>query len=385
MTVCDLPRTTLKSNNFDFLHFALAALVVFSHSFPLLQGNDSNEPLVQATGQLSLGMLAVNWFFVLSGFLITHSWLHKRDVRDYFRKRILRIFPAFVVAALFCVFVVGPLGSGDAVTYLKKLNPAEFLTMTALLRGYTAPGIFTSLPFPNAVNGSLWTVQGEFWCYLLVALLGFVGAFRRGVFPVVALTGATLLYSVQLWQGWEMGLGKAEQFIAGPQEWPRLLSYYLAGVVFYLYRDRIPLNVWGAIAASVIVLISAVFGAVVNLTLLVFGTYVLFYIAFHSRINLRGFGRYGDFSYGLYLYSFPIQQLLVQQCHTLKAPFSLFLLALPLTIGIAVCSWYFVEKPFLRRKRRSSPRCEPVVSSATTGTGVLGLEDNLLLATPMIG
>src|SRR5262245_31063326 len=116
-----------RANNFDALRFALAALVILSHSFPLLQGTDNAEPFFVATGgQMTGGMVAVGSFFIISGFLIARSWDNSRGLGDYLRKRIARIYPGFLIASMFCAFVAGPKLAESAGNYWHEFRATPF-------------------------------------------------------------------------------------------------------------------------------------------------------------------------------------------------------------------------------------------------------------------
>ena len=153
-----------RSNLFDFLRCALAVLVIYSHCHSLLAGSDVTEPLYLWTGgQLTWGDLAVDAFFVLSGYLITQSWMHSRGLSDFLVKRLLRVYPAFSVAVALGVLVVAPLSSERALS----VDAWDWLQGTLNLRGYATPRAFPDNPLPNAVNGSLWSISYEFWCVSL--------------------------------------------------------------------------------------------------------------------------------------------------------------------------------------------------------------------------
>ena len=107
------PEKQGHENNFDFLRFILATTVVFCHSYVIYYGNVDQEPLwVWSENQLSLGTLAINFFFVISGFLVTQSWDRNADYLAFLRKRILRIYPGFIAVCAACAFLFAPLGLG---------------------------------------------------------------------------------------------------------------------------------------------------------------------------------------------------------------------------------------------------------------------------------
>jgi peptidoglycan/LPS O-acetylase OafA/YrhL len=155
--------------------------------------------------------------------------------------------------------------------------------------------------------------------------------------------------------------------LGSPQLWARLLPFYLAGVVFYLFRDRLRLNAWGASLALIVLLAASWVNVGWTVVFPVAGAYLVFYVAFAPWIRMQRVGRFGDFSYGTYLYAFPIEQLLVMRFGHGVAPWLLFALATPLTLLAAVVSWYAVERRFLRPERRKEiPVAEPGVGAAAT-------------------
>ena len=176
------PRNN-RSNNFNALRFLLSASVIFGHSY-LLYGAPLREPFTLLTRrQAAAGDLAVDGFFIISGFLILQSWRASKTASDYFRKRVLRIYPGYLVCALLCIFLVGPLGAG-AARYFETMPWKESLLglpFLSLLNLQT----FVNSPVPN-VNSSLWTISIEFACYIFVAILGLLGASRDRPFTLAA-------------------------------------------------------------------------------------------------------------------------------------------------------------------------------------------------------
>ncbi|WP_160115200.1 acyltransferase family protein [Bryocella elongata] len=359
MTLDVKPKTELPatSNNFDALRLGLAVLVIYSHSYALGLGSEATEPLYRLTrGQMSLGALAVDLFFVLSGYLITASAEKSSSVGSYLKKRVRRIYPAFIVNAILSVVIVVPLAHAVIA------SPAwgNFALQTLRLCEFEYSSAFSANPFPGPINGSLWSIQYEFWCYLGVAALASFGLLRRKwllLASFVASVGVSVLWQVK---GIVLGGKFLGQLLGSPQLWARMLPLYLAGVVAYLFRDRIRLNARGAVLA-LIVLIGASFVSLGwTLVFPAAGTYLALYLAFAPWLRLHGAARLGDFSYGTYLYAFPIAQIIMSRFGHEVPPWQLFVLATPLTLLAAIASWYGVERWFVPRARRN----EAVRSSA---------------------
>lgn len=353
-------------NNFDVLRLFWAIAVLFSHCFALPQGGNHREPLAMLTNaQTTFGSLAVDAFFVISGFLIAQSWLRSRGQADYLRKRVLRIYPGFLVAALFCAVIVGPLASDSVAAYLHGFQPrviGRFVWSVLTLSQLTLPPVFLHLPSQGEVNGSLWTIRYEFWCYLLLAALGALGLLKRrgavaGLFLLVLL-----LHTAQEWfypgigQGndvFKAGLLHGREFplLGNLDRWPRLLAFFLAGTVCYLYRERIPRSPRLALVSVLLLALCLRWG--LNAMLPLCGTYLLLYAAGSPHHLGKALTQRADLSYGIYLYAYPVQQLLIQWLGAQINPFVLFALATPTVAALAWLSWKLVEQPVLRLKKQT--------------------------------
>lgn len=343
-------------NNFDFLRFFFAVAVILSHSYALLWGG-KYEPFMRITGgQVNLGQLAVDSFFIISGFLVTHSWLRSTSTLSYFKKRALRIYPAFVVAVLLTALIVFPLASTSGFHVYSQIKPVSLATHVARLQGYELPGLFPNNR-SHAVNGSLWSISYEFWCYVGIALIGLCGILKRP-WAVVTIFCVAIAISV-VFLAWKLTPGgKFLGVIFGyPPFWARLLPYYLAGTLFYLYRNAIRYSGWMAALAVAAIAIGSVVPFGLSLALPVAWTYLLFWFAFHPAIRLHRWARFGDFSYGIYLFAFPIQQLLIMWWRPTPLPSTLFVVAALATLLVAPLSWHVVEKPslILKSSRVRSP------------------------------
>jgi peptidoglycan/LPS O-acetylase OafA/YrhL len=248
--------------------------------------------------------------------------------------------------------VVLPLSGGRFAQATLTGALGDFLLHTLRLTEFSHTGAFARNLYPGIVNGSTWSISYEFWCYVGVAGLLAAGLLKRRWWMLTIFTVAWLTGIAFRIEGWVLG-GKALGAIVGPpQMWARMLPLYLAGVVFYLFRERIPLN--GRLAGVCAALLLGGCGLQFGWALLFpwAGAYLLFWFAFTPAVRPHRFGRYGDFSYGTYLYAFPIEQLLMQQFGQAVAPAVLFACAAPLTLMAAVASWYGVERHFLAAVRR---------------------------------
>ena len=342
-----------RENNFDFIRMFLAVLVIFSHSYPLGIGSERSEPFNIATRyQVTGGHMAVDLFFIISGFLITASYERSRTVGSYLKKRFFRIYPAFIMAMIVCAVIFVPLGGGKLAGQHASLHPVDFLLQTAQLQQFHVQGIFPQNPLPGIMNGSTWSIPFEFWCYIGVILLGISGVLRSNIL-LIALFIITItvgvLFSVY---GWILG-GKILGVIFGyPVYWARLLPMYIAGIVAYRLRGHLLLNRYWILSACVLLVAAARLPHGWPLLFPVVGAYLVLVIAYTPAIRLHGWNRFGDFSYGTYLYAFPVQQLIVHWAGHPLAPWRLFCMAAPTTICCAALSWHGVEKWFLMKSHR---------------------------------
>ena len=344
--------TSDRQNNFDALRLALATLVLFSHSFVL---TGEVDPIAHATKmQLDGGAIAVDGFFTISGFLITQSWLNSGSTDRFLAKRIRRIYPGFL-AAVAVSMVIGALLS-ETVRYLKLIAfDSELAVRSVFFLSYGIldnAAAFPNNPYPHAVNGSLWTLQPELFCYLLVAGAGVLGALKRRWMVAVVSLGVFAIYMIEV--GTRLG--------ASPTDFTRLYIYFAAGSLLYLYRARFDdvRLILGSIAIVALSLVAP--PPFFTFVLPIAGSYLLLALAFSRRVRLYGAAAHGDFSYGVYLYAFVVQQAAIAVLNLAHKPFTLFAIALPVTYVFAFASWHLVEKRFIRRPNRE-PRESPVILS----------------------
>ena len=330
--------------------------VLVSHQFALT-GRREPTPLPGLPGS-SLGELGVLIFFVISGYLVTESWLRDPNPLRFAARRLLRILPGLTVVTLLLVFVLGPLvTSFDTRGYFADRLTWDYLRTIYLKIRYVLPGTFTNNPVPLAVNASLWTIPMEVQWYCVLAGAGMIGILRVRLLVLAAFIVFALVVLTR----------------SGAPDYFRIFgAFFCAGLCLNLFRD-----VW-----SVRPVLALCIGAAVSVVAYLAGIYylstlsllapavVLFGTA--STPVIRRFGRFGDLSYGVYIYTFPIQQTLVWATdNRLSYPAGLALTA-SLVLVAALLSWHLVEKPALSLKRYLAAK--PVVAtipaaSALSGTG----------------
>ena len=315
----------------------LAVMVVLGHSPELIDGDRHREWLTLIFGTISLGELAVDAFFLLSGYLIVQSWNAQPSVLHFLLKRVARIYPGFIVATLLCGFIVGPLASTPA-DYFRSFDLLKFFQQMLLLNVPAIPPVFAGTFYP-LVNGSLWTISKEFTCYMGVLILGASGMFRSRYawLAVAAACFATFI----LMKIFKRPVGDLRLFI-----------FFLNGACFYQFRAQIRFRPVFFLVAVALVLIGMFSWRGAEMVLATAGAYLLFYLGNIQSAFLFRFNRLPDVSYGIYLYAWPVQKMLLWHEPGLSS-MALFGLAAFVSTVAGVCSWYLVEKPVLRYRERN--------------------------------
>lgn len=300
-----------RDNNFNLIRFIAAFGVLFSHSFSLALGSTDTEPFKQFFG-MSFGQIAVDIFFISSGFLIANSLFVKKDLVNFLWARFLRIYPGLFAAVLFCVFVVGLYFTSDPVEqYLMNSQTYIFLAKNTVLffgEEPSLPGVFESLPWSGVVNGSLWTLPFEVRAYCLLVVFSIV--IHRLIIWSKGLLSERLLYLLipllcmiiyianHFYTFLPISYFASEDF--------RLYSLFFIGTACYIFKDNLVLSKHLFYAVLFCLVISAIhtdlFFIVYNVTIF----YVIFYIAYIPEGRIRKFNQYGDYSYGIYIYAWPV-------------------------------------------------------------------------------
>lgn len=342
-----------RKNNFDVLRFFAASLVVFCHSFMFCPLGNAIDPLSSiSAGRVNFGSLAVAVFFVISGFLITMSYENSAGKREFLLKRSLRIFPGLAVLVFLSAFFVGPVFTSYPLTaYFLDVRTYSYLGNVVLFRMQDdLPGVFSHNLLPNKINGSLWTLWYEFICYLLVLGLGMVGMLRWK--PIFFLLCTAFLLTVNwadvpvVWR-----VNNYLSLVRCEEDYLELFPYFAGGSLVYLLRGRIPVSPI-LMAAAFLALLSALWTDAFNQVFAVVGSYLIISIAYSRHLQLGNFSKNGDFSYGIYIYAYPVQQVVSQFSRPEAQWFENLLIAYPIILGCAFASWHWVENPALSMKKR---------------------------------
>lgn len=343
---------------FDQIRAALAVSILFWHSFGLTYGEAWVRSIPAPFPQLVA--MALPMFFALSGFLVTGSALRTNHLKIFLTFRALRILPALIVEVSLSALVLGTM-----LTTLRLsdyFTSGEFIEYFGSIIGrvrFALPGLFETNKVPLIVNGALWTLGAEVICYVAIALLMLFGYLQRRK-VVLAFVIAYIAMCI--------GVDAIHQDpVREILPTKSLVLCFLIGNLIFLYRDRIPLNFGCAVFAFLVSLPIialaqynprfkvAVYPAVAGIS------YVVVFLGLKKLPTLPLF-RNGDYSYGIYIYGWPIQQSVLYLFPDHRNWWFNFMISLPLTFAFAAASWHFVERPFLSlRKNFSYGSTEPKI------------------------
>ncbi len=357
-----------RDNNFNLVRIVAALAVLITHSFALAVGTGDAEPFRERLG-MTIGSIAVDVFFITSGFLVTASLLTRQSVIDFVWSRILRIFPALLVMLILTVFGLGvfftalPLTSylADSTTYLYLMKCATLITGVA----ENLPGVFDGNPYGSVVNGSLWTMPYEIRMYAILAVIwvalrvinmGGVKLFQLAIVASYVVAGVLVV---------------AHHFyLSTGGQFERLFFMFFSGAAFYVLKEHITLSrsyFWLAVIAllSSAIVNKHAFFVIYELAI----SYVLFYVVYIPSGYIRKFNQLGDYSYGIYIYAFPVQQSVAALVPGVSI-LSMLVISASTTLLLAALSWHFLERHALGLKGLYVDYTRRILSSGLTYTFV---------------
>ena len=356
----DGSRASIGDNALPLRHLA-ALMVIYGHSYDLtVHKPDRLDLIASAMPGFKGGSLAVHIFFAISGYLVMLSILRDPSVLNYSRNRVLRIFPGYVVSLLVCILLLGPLlTSLPVASYLHDPGTWEYLraNFVPISFSWTLPGVFVANPYPNIVNGSIWSLGLELRWYTYLGLLMALGITkRRWAFSIVAT--AFLGYA-----GWEWSMGRPDQHYFRVLSLVFVTSALLAHWREYLRISHITMLF--LVVVSIAGKGSQWFGPLATVSVI----YASFWFIY--RVPAMGWPTNRDYSYGIFLYGFPAQQTIVALVPAVT-PGPLFACASLLAAVFAMISWHFVESPALRLKRHAGATKQ--MAAAIAGNAETGKE-----------
>jgi len=344
-------------NNFDLLRLVAAVSVIFSHAFLLSENSQDHDPLMILTGgQTILGVVGVFVFFTISGYLVTQSFDTTGSPLVFLAKRALRIFPGLLLCLAVCVFVIGPLVTQlPLADYFWRREPYLFLFHNAVLDvDYNRlPGVlFAPGNIGGIVNGPLWSLPCEVLMYLML--------FALGVCRLLTLRVGLLLLALGVGCLWFDTAGDT----LGSAFW--LLGFFAAGICCYRLREtRLIAGHWALLALLGLALSIPARLFLVGFPL--FGSYLVIYLALNRKLPRVPAARFGDLSYGLYIYGWPIEQCVVYFSGGTAPWWEVFGLSLALAVPTAFLSWHAIESRCRWRARRAERVAATPAGAAASG------------------
>ena len=327
-----------RPSGFDYVRLALALAVVFYHSWGTSYGViPEQDPL--SSKMRPIVVIIIPMFFALSGFLVAGSLERSKTLFAFLGFRALRIMPALAGEVLLSALVLGPLLT--TLPLSSYFADPEFSSYFGNIIGnvhFVLPGMFPNNPVPHMVNRQLWTIPIELMCYLTLSVLAIFSIFKKRVLLACCLA---VLYIYEGISAIFLEASPPYFVIAGLQ----LVMVFLAGVVLYRFRDKIPYNRPLFLLSIILCL-----GLLSNTNAQRFASVPIAYVTCYLGLTNGKRNRLllsGDYSYGIYLYSAPLQQMIASISPSMWHWYWSVLLGIPCSVLCAAGSWWFIEKPIL--------------------------------------
>lgn len=351
---------TKATDGFGTVRLFAAFFVIIDHAAPLTKSGGSILP---TRFGVDLGAVTVSAFMAMSGYLVIRSWERDPNLWRFAVRRALRILPGLVVVVCLSAFVLGPvLTTLSTAAYYDHPVTWSYVydNVRVFPQQYVLPGVFNDNPYPNAVNGSLWSLPVEVLGYALIAVLGLAGAIRRRWIVLLAAFALAVVFQRLLTR--QLELPKVLLMVP-TVPLVQYLAVYCVGMLAYLYRDKIRYSWWGvAVCVGVEYVMHA--SAMTEVTRLVTVPYVVLAIGTLLPKRLWLPSSVTMASYGVYLYGFPTEQFVVHMGAGSK--WLVALLSVPIAFALGMLSWHLVESPamklrkvLLRRPKRERPAETP--------------------------
>ncbi|HRN55294.1 MAG TPA: acyltransferase [Agriterribacter sp.] len=335
-------RVSRTSNNITLLRHFAAVFVLINHSYDLLNRSAEEPVSVLTGGAISLSRIGLIFFFFISGLLITQSVYTSAGIKHFLWKRVLRIYPALIVLICLTVFILGPVFTDIPVSaYFTKSQTWEyFFGGISLIRlRFFLPGVFDE----HGVNGSLWSLPVEFRFYIVLALFFITGVLKKKKWYV-------------FFPGFFFFIYLAFPFFSINSVWVYLAPYiswaafFFWGSFVFFIRDKIKMDIKILLALLILWYFTRDIMIVGKAGELIAFSYLTLFLSYGTPVLGKTFFSKNDFSYSIYIYAFPVQQVLLHTWPDTLAPSGLMVLTLVILIPFCWFSWHCIEKPALRLK-----------------------------------
>ena len=332
-----------KLNNLNILRLLFASTVIISHSYPLTNNEEIFKKITNY--QIDLGSLSVDIFFIISGYLIFISLNYSKTIFSYMWKRILRIFPALIIMLCLTMIILVFVSNSSNIFVQKDFYSYFINNLTLYRKQNQVEGIFENNPYPKAINGSLWTLKYEFSMYLAIVPFYWI---KNKKYSLPILTIFFIIFSyLHLFNPhtfkniFSISNLSSEQFY-------RLGKYFLAGsILTFINIDKIKNNMSIILLISILIL-SIYFNTYKYISFLILPLTIIIIGFSFNKLLWRFTEKIGDLSYGIYIYGFLVQQVLMNYFEF--KPLELMIYSLGITFGLAFLSWHLVENKALKYK-----------------------------------
>jgi len=333
----------MHKNNFDFLRLLFALFVIVTHSYSL-SGIPENDLLNQITnGQASLSYIGVRGFFVISGYLIFQSMERSKSLRNYFKKRFLRLFPALIIVLCLTIILGFFVYNSSFSDYISNSQVWTYLlnNLTLYNLQFGIDGVLDN----KAINGSLWTIRYEFSFYIIISLFFLIRNRKKIVLYLLIVIYLFLLVGkIKLFHY----LGSPGVHIQNSMTLNLALFFIAGSLLSSIKRNYLTGNYWHIYLSFYLMIASFYFEIFDTLQFIIFPVLVISFGLHSTRYINEISSRIGDISYGIYIYSFPVQQTLIY--FFMLNQLNLLIYCLPISILFGLLSWHLVEKKALRYK-----------------------------------
>lgn len=331
-----------KSENLHFMRFIAAIMVILSHSFNLSVGNIEQEWAILLTNsQLTMGAISVSIFFLCGGYLISMSMEKAKTASKYFEARLIRLIPPLFFVTLAVTLLGGLITTLSPIEYYTSVDTWKYMLNSVFILTHNLPGVFEGNIYNSTINGALWTLPVEFVCYVLCFLAYKLGFMNKKRFP----------WSIPL-----VCIGTAGVWVIGgiiplAREVIRPVLLFYIGMGYWIYREHIRLNLKYLLIAVVGLIVLFVLGLGLPAMLLCF-PYIMMTIWFGFDQCSPKIGKLGNYSYGIYLWGYPIQQTICYFFGGKMHPYVNFIIAIPIAILFGVITYEISEKRFVKWYRQ---------------------------------
>lgn len=334
-------------NNFDFLRFTLASLVFLAH-FKELNTEVYNFKYLNFISSA----LVIKCFFIISGYLITSSFYSNDfNLKKYFLNRFARIYPAYFAVVISCFILLSFTSKLNPIDYFTNQQNLKYLICNLLFANFLQPdiqGVFTN-NYISAVNGSLWTIKIEVMFYITLPVL--IIFLKKMSLNYIKISLAIIYLISTIYSYY---FNEIHNSATMSKLLPNYMNLFACGIFCFYIRENIKkYSNWFILPALGILFIERYFELFPVFTPICL-TFITMCIAYNFSF-LNTFGKYGDFSYGLYLIHFPVIQTILECNFLSNAPFLKILFTFILILILSILSWNYLEKPILLSVKKLNP------------------------------